>query len=73
MATIALATLIVSLFAWLHLDLTALRKEMRSEIAALRGELAGLRDDFSLLGKEVATLRERIAHTTGFLEGFRAG
>ena len=54
---VALATLIVGLFAWIRADMAALRKEMRGE--------------FSLLGKEVDTLRERMARLEGLLEGSR--
>ena len=54
---IALATLIVGLFAWLRADLTSTRKELRGDI--------------SLLGKEVGGLRERMAHMEGLLEGLR--
>ena len=54
---IALATLIVGLFAWLRADLTSTRKELRGDI--------------SLLGREVAGLRERMAHMEGLLEGLR--
>ena len=76
---VALATLIVGLFAWLRADLTALRKEFRSEMARQSAELSGeitgqgneLRGEFSLLGKEVGKLRERMAHMEGLLEGLR--
>ena len=76
---VALATLIVGLFAWLRANLTALRKELRGEItrqcAGLRGEMTGqgndLRGEFALLGKEVGKLRERMAHMEGLLEGLR--
>ena len=87
---VALATLLVGLFAWLRADLTALRKEFRNEIirqgeelrrelvrqgTELRGEMTGqgndLRAEFSLLGKEVGKLRERMAHMEGLLEGLR--
>ena len=36
MTAIALAALMVGLFAWLRADLAALRKEMRAEIGELR-------------------------------------
>ena len=65
---VALATLIVGLFAWLRADLTALRKEFRSEITKQGKELSG---EFSLLGREVGKLRERMAHMEGLLEGLR--
>ena len=65
---VALATLIVGLFTWLRADLTALRKDFRSEMARQSAELRG---EFSLLGKEVGKLRERMAHMEGLLEGLR--
>ena len=54
---VVLATLLLGLFAWLRADLTSTRKELRGDI--------------SLLGKEVAGLRERMAHMEGLLEGLR--
>ena len=71
MTAVALATLIVGLFAWIRANVTALRKEMRSEFSDVRGEISTLRGEVSLLGKEVAALRERMAHTDGLLEGMR--
>ncbi len=76
---IALATLIVGLFAWLRADLTSSRKELRGDIqkqgaalgADIRKQGTRLRADISLLGKEVAGLRERMAHMEGLLEGLR--
>ena len=76
---VALATLLVGLFAWLRADLTGLRKEFCNEIirqgTELRGKMTGqgndLRSEFSLLGKEVGKLRERMAHMEGLLEGLR--
>lgn len=79
---VALATLVVGLFAWLRADIAALRKELvqqgvdlRSEISGqaneLRGEFADLRRDVTLLQKEVASLRERMAHMEGLLDGLR--
>ncbi len=65
---IALATLIVGLFAWLRADLTSTRKELRGDIGKQGTQL---RADISLLGKEVAGLRERMAHMEGLLEGLR--
>lgn len=93
MTAVALAALMVGLFAWLRADLAALRKEMRAEIGelredmdgkitGLRGEIGGLREDMdgkfsrlrgeiSLLSKEVAELRERMARMEGLLDGLR--
>ena len=53
MTTVALATLMIGLFAWLRAD----SKEMRADI--------------SLLAKEIAGLRERMARMEGLLEGLR--
>lgn len=64
LSAVALATLMVGLFAWVRSDVSALRKEMRSEFSDVRG-------DISSLSKEVAALRERMAHTEGLLEGLR--
>lgn len=61
---VALASLTTGLFAWIRADVSALRKEMRSEFSDVRG-------DISLLSKEVAALRERMARTEGLLEGMR--
>lgn len=71
MPAVALATLIVGLFAWIRADVAALRKEMRDEFSIVRGEIADLRRDVSLLQKEMARIRERMAHTKGLLEGLR--
>lgn len=75
MTAIALAALMVGLFAWLRADLAALRKEMRGEIGKLRedmhGKITGLRGEISLLSKEVAELRERMARMEGLLDGLR--
>lgn len=75
MTAIALAALMVGLFAWLRADLAALRKEMRAEIGELRedmdGKITGLRGEISLLSKEVAELRERMARMEGLLDGLR--
>lgn len=86
MTAVALAALMVGLFAWLRVDLAALRKEMRAEIGelreAMRGEIRGLREEtdskfsglrgeISLLSKEVAELRERMARMEGLLDGLR--
>ena len=61
---VALATLMVGLFAWVRADVAALRNEMRGEFSDVRGEI-------SRLSKEVGALRERMAHTDGLLEGMR--
>ena len=68
---VALATLIVGLFAWLRADIAALRKEMRDEFSIVRSEIADLRRDVSRLQKEMAGLRERMARTEGLLDGLR--
>lgn len=76
---IALAALMIGLFAWLRADSAAMRKELRAEIAeqgkTLRGESAeqgrALRAEISLLAQEVGRLRERMAHMEGLLEGLR--
>lgn len=83
---IALAGLIVGLFAWLRADIAGLHKELVGQGNELRGEIAGqdkelrglitqqgneLRGEFSILGKEVGKLRERMAHMEGLLEGLR--
>lgn len=79
---VALATLLVGLFAWLRADLgrlreemdgkiSGLREEMDRKISALRGEISALRGEVSLLEKEMAKLRERIARMEGLLDGLR--
>ena len=74
-ATVALATLIVGLFAWLRADIAALRKALTAQGAELRGEISAqgneLRGEISILGKEVGKLRERMARMEGLLEGLR--
>ena len=65
---IALAALMIGLFAWLRADSMAMRKELRAEIAELG---RSLRDEISLLAQEVGRLRERMAHMEGLLEGLR--
>ncbi len=57
MPEIALAALMISLFAWLRADNTATRKELRAEISSLTQEMGGL--------------RERMARMEGLLEGLR--
>ena len=69
--TVALATLMVGLCAWIRSDVAALRKEMRSEFSDVRREISDVRSEISALSKEVAALRERMAHTDGLLEGMR--
>lgn len=64
----ALAALMIGLFAWLRADSAALRKELRAEIAE-QGK--SLRADISLLAQEVGQLRERMAHMEGLLDGLR--
>ena len=58
---VALAALILGLFAWL-----------RQDIRALRGEMHGLRDEMSgridALRDEMGELRERVARIEGLLE-----
>ena len=79
MPAIALATLMIGLFAWLRADIVGTRRELRAEIAeqirTLRSEIADqgrtLRGEISLLGKELGRLRERMAHMEGLLEGLR--
>ena len=69
MTAVALATLMIGLFAWLRADLMGMRKELRAEIAeqgkALRGEIAEqgkvLRGEMTEQGK---TLRGEIALLT---------
>ncbi len=65
---IALAALMIGLFAWLRADSTAMRKELRAENAELG---RSLRDEISMLAQEVGRLRERMAHMEGLLEGLR--
>ena len=58
---IALATLIVGLFAWLRADLTSMRKELRGDLQKQATELRGdiqeqgteLRGDFGKRGTEL--------------------
>ena len=57
---LALATLMIGLFAWLRQDMG----ELRREIGGLRGEMDGLRG-------EIAELRERMARLEGLLDGLR--
>ena len=79
MTAVALATLMIGLFAWLRADLVGMRKELRAEIASqgktLRGEMTEqgktLRTEIALLAQEVGRLRERMAHMEGLLEGLR--
>ena len=54
---LALAGLMIGLFAWL-------RQDVRGEIDGLRGEINGLR-------QEIGDLRERMARLEGLLEGLR--
>ena len=79
MTAVALAALMIGLFAWLRADLVGMRKELRAEIAeqgkTLRAEIAEqgktLRAEIALLTQEVGRLRERMAHMEGLLEGLR--
>lgn len=68
MTTVALAALMIGLFAWLRADGKGTRKELRAEISeqgrTMRGEI-------SLLAQEIGGLRERMAHMEGLLEGLR--
>lgn len=57
---LALATLMIGLFAWLRQDMG----ELRREIGGLRREMDGLRG-------EIAELRERMARLEGLLDGLR--
>ena len=57
---LALATLMIGLFAWLRQDMG----ELRREIGGLRHEMDGLRG-------EIAELRERMARLEGLLDGLR--
>ena len=83
---VALATLVVGLFAWLRADMGALRGEMVKQGQDLRGLIAeqggelrghmarqgdGLRGEIAALGTEVGKLRERMARMEGLLEGLR--
>ena len=70
---VALAALVVGLFAWLRQDIRAvrgemseLRDEMRGEIGKLRGEMLGGMDK---LRGEMNELRDRVARIEGLLEG----
>lgn len=64
LTTVALATLMIGLFAWLRADGRELRAEISEQGRTLRGEI-------SLLAREIGGLRERMAHMEGLLEGLR--
>lgn len=68
MTAVALAMLMIGLFAWLRADVMGTRKELRAEMTE-QGK--ALRSEISLLGQEVGRLRERMAHMEGLLEGLR--
>jgi len=61
---LALAALLIGLFAWLRSDMMKSEERLRGEIAGLRGEITETRT-------EVSQLRERMAHLEGLLEGLR--
>ncbi|MYE49310.1 MAG: hypothetical protein F4X96_07750 [Gammaproteobacteria bacterium] len=79
MTTVALAALMIGLFAWLRADGKGTRKELRAEISeqgrTMRGEISEqgrtMRGEISLLAQEIGGLRERMAHMEGLLEGLR--
>ena len=64
---LALATLMIGLFAWLRQDMG----ELRREIGELRREIGGLRREMDGLRGEIAELRERMARLEGLLDGLR--
>ena len=72
---VALAGLIVGLFAWLRADIGALRKDLRGEMAAqgteLRRLIAQQGGELARLAGEVSKLRKRMARMEGLLEGLR--
>lgn len=72
---VALAGLIVGLFAWLRADMGTLRSEMGKQGDELRGLIATqgdeLRGEIGVLAGEVGKLRERMARMEGLLEGLR--
>ena len=61
---LALAALMIGLFAWLRADTR--RMEDR-----LNGRIEGVRGDIKELRQEMGELRERMAHLEGLLEGLR--
>ena len=80
---VALAALILGLFAWLRQDIRALRGEMHGlrdevngRIDALRDEMSGridalrdgMNDRIDALRDEMGELRERVARIEGLLE-----
>ena len=58
---VALAALILGLFAWLRQDIRALRGEMHGLRDGMNGRIDALRD-------EMGELRERVARIEGLLE-----
>ncbi len=70
MATVgvALAVLIVGLFAWLRLDARRMEDRLREDMRRMEDRL---REDNKRLAQEVSDLRERMAHLEGLLEGLR--
>lgn len=68
MTAVALATLMIGLFAWLRADGKGTREELRAEISEQGRTLQG---EISLLAQEIGGLRERMAHMEGLLEGLR--
>ena len=83
---VGLAVLLVGLFAWLRSDMAKVeerlrgemvkseerqRQDMQVQMAAVCGEIAGLRGEITETRTEVSQLRERMAHLEGLLEGIR--
>ena len=72
---VALAGLILNGQRSLREEIKSLRAEMHAELKVLREEMhAGLkvlREDLNSLREEVISLRERMAHLAGLLEGLR--
>ena len=83
---LALAGLMIGLFAWLRQDVRrevdglrrevdGLREEVSREVNGLRGEVGreidGLRGEVNGLRLEIGDLRERMARLEGLLEGLR--
>ena len=65
---VALAGLLVGLFAWMRSDMVKSEERLRGEIAGLRGEINDLRERVDV---QIGELRERMAHLEGLLEGIR--
>ncbi len=69
---VALAALILGLFAWLRQDIRALRGEMHGLRDEVNGRIDALRDEMSgridALRDGMGELRERVARIEGLLE-----